>query len=499
MDQAEGQQITATDTPARYKSMRWYDYITVNLFWFGLNIRNSALGAILMPYLVDLFVSQEIKNTALGSMRTAGLIVAMLVQPAAGLLSDRCMSRWGRRRPFLLTGVLLDVVLLSTLSLSWGYWSLFAAVLLLQFSANVSHGPLQGLIPDLVPEEKRGRAAAIKALFELLPVVIVAFTVAKLMAAGQVGWSIAFIVGALVITLILTLVTVHEEPLRSRPNTPLGPPMLRVLGMLAGILIGGLAGLAAGGLLGGLVGLAAWPMAGKDAALAIGVAIGGLVAMVVAVVAGVWRGARATLGEDARRRASFTWWVVNRLFFLAAVTSIQGYAAFFLMYAFDLTREAAADMTGTVMVVVGGFTLLSALFGGWLSDRVGYRRVVAASGIIAAVGTALLLGTLAVRSLTLTYAAACVIGLGTGLFTTGNWALGTRLVPPAEAGRYLGISNLAGAGAGMIGAGIGGPMADVINRYRPGLGYFVIFGCYALLFMLSTASLRLLRESGDSF
>jgi len=34
---------------------------------------------------------------------------------------------------------------------------------LIQFSANVSHGPLQGLIPDLVPEENRGRASAVKA------------------------------------------------------------------------------------------------------------------------------------------------------------------------------------------------------------------------------------------------------------------------------------------------------------------------------------------------
>ena len=47
-------------------------------------------------------------------------------------------------------------------------------------------------------------------------------------------------------------------------------------------------------------------------------------------------GALATLGRDARQQASFTWWVVNRLLFLAAVTSIQGFAPFFLMYAFNV-------------------------------------------------------------------------------------------------------------------------------------------------------------------
>jgi len=80
------------------------------------------------------------------------------------------------------------------------------------------------------------------------------------------------------------------------------------------------------------------------------------------------------------------------------------------------------------------------------------------------------------------------------VFMTANWAMGTNLVPPAEAGRYLGISNLAGAGAGMIGSGIGGPVADYLNQSTPGLGYFVIFATYAVLFALSVVSLRFIHE-----
>jgi MFS family permease len=67
-------------------------------------------------------------------------------------------------------------------------------------------------------------------------------------------------------------------------------------------------------------------------------------------------------------------------------------------------------------------------------------------------------------------------------------------VPAKEAGRYLGISNLAGAGAGMIGGSIGGPVADYLNISSPGMGYFVIFVGYAVLFLLSTVSLRFIRE-----
>ena len=476
------------------KRLRWYDYITVNLFWLGLNIRNNAVGALFMPYLVDAFVRGEVKNTALGAMRTAGLIIAMLVQPAAGLLSDRNTSRFGRRRPYIFVGVLLDLAFLAAIGLAWNYWALLIAVLLFQFSSNVSHGPLQGLIPDLVPENERGRASGVKAIMELLPLILIAFTIARLMGAGQVGWAIAATGAALLVTMLLTLWFVKEEPLREKPTTPLGPPMLRVLGMLAGIGVGAMAGLVGGGLVGGLAGLMTWPMAGPQIARAVGVGVGGLVAMAVAVVIGVWGGALTTLGRDARQHASFTWWVVNRLLFLAAITSIQGFAPYFLMYAFNMTRQAAADLTGSLMMVVGIFTLLTALPSGWLADRLGHKLLVGASGLVAAVGAFMLLGTIWVPNLSLIYIAGCILGLATGLFTTTNWALGTNLVPRAEAGRYLGISNLAGAGAGMIGAGIGGPLADFLNGYRPGLGYFTIFACYGILFVLSTLLLVKVSE-----
>jgi MFS family permease len=92
----------------------------------------------------------------------------------------------------------------------------------------------------------------------------------------------------------------------------------------------------------------------------------------------------------------------------------------------------------------------------------------------------------------------CILGVGAGTFMASNWALGTDLVPPKEAGRYLGISNLAGAGAGIVGAGIGGPMADFFNRTHPGLGYLVIFAIYAGLFLLSVVVLRGIPEPNKS-
>lgn len=471
------------------KSLRWYDYISINLFWLGLNFRNQAMGTIFMPYLVDIFVQPEIKNTALGLLRAAGLVIAMLVQPAMGILSDHNTSRFGRRRPFIVIGVLLDLVFLAAVASANSYWALFIAILLFQFSNNVSHGPLQGLIPDLVPEGQRGRASAVKAVFELLPIILVGVTIAKLVGIGEFGWAMVATGVSLLVIMLLTVGLVHEEPLHRRPETPLAGPMWRVLGMLAGIGVGAAAGFAGGALIGGLSCLLLWPFAGAWMAQIAGLSIGGLIAMAVAVVAGVWGGAMATLGRDASRQSSFTWWVANRLLFLAAATSLQGAAPYFFMYVFNATRETAADLTGGLMTVAGIFTLLTAFASGWLADKIGARGLIGVSGLIGALGTAVLLSTAIVPSLNIIYISGIIIGIATGLFMTANWALGTDLVPPAEAGRYLGISNLAGAGAGMVGAGIGGIMADVLNGYQMGLGYFAIFACYGALFALSAASL----------
>jgi len=477
------------------KRLRWYDYITINLFWLGLNIRNTAVGSVFTPYLLALFVPEGNRGTALGIISTAGLIIAMLVQPAAGLLSDRSTSRFGRRRPFIFFGVLFDVLFLIAIGLSGNFLMLLVATLVLQFSANVPHGPLQGLIADLVLEDQRGRASAVKAVMELLPIVLVGFTIAQLVGKGKLMWAIAATAVAVVITMLLTLVFVKEKPLTEKPAISLKVPMLRVLGMLAGIGLGAVAGLIGGGAVGGLAGLIAWPFVGKPTALAVMVGLGGLVAMVVAVVAGVWSGAYATLGQDARRNSTFTWWVVNRLLFLAAATSFQGFLPFFLMFAFKINAEQAASMNGTLMTVIGLAIILFAFAGGWITDLVGKRRTVAIGGVVAAVGGVLVLGTIWVPSIAVIYVAGMFIGLGTGLFMTANWALGTDLVPAEEAGRYLGISNLAGAGAGMIGKGIGGPVIDYLNVYHPGLGYFAIFASYAVLFALSAVSLRWVRKA----
>lgn len=451
-------------------------YITYNIYWLGLNMATGALTPIILPYLVALFVPEAVKGTALGALRSAGLIVAIIVQPTAGLFSDRSTLRWGRRRPFIAVGTLLDLVFLAVIGLAQNYWVLFAGVLLLQCTSNVAHGALQGIIPDLVPEDQRGRASGVKALMELLPVVLTAFTTARLVGGGHVWSAILVVMGSLLVTMVITVLTVHEKPFRKMVKEPISPALKRIA-LLTLIFV------AVTSVLGGLVGLVGRVLAGGAWQL-VGVGLAGLVAMAGAIFLGVWWSARVGIGEGARKYPSFTWWVINRLLFLAAVGSIQGFAQYFLQDVLRISNAPAA--TGDLMMVVGIATLLSAVPSGWLADKFGRKPLLVAAGVIAAIGTFALFFA---DNMTLVTICGVIIGLGTGIFMSVNWALGTDLVPSAEAGRYLGVSNLAGAGAGIVGAGIGGPMADFFNAYQVGLGYLVIFAIYGALFLLSSVTL----------
>jgi hypothetical protein len=218
--------------------------------------------------------------------------------------------------------------------------------------------------------------------------------------------------------------------------------------------------------------------------------VSGLLAMTAAIAFGVWACIQIGLGDAARQHPAYSWWVINRLAFLVGATNLASFAVFFIQGRLGIPREQAAAPASQLIMVVGIFILLLGLPSGWLADRFGRPPLVAGSGLLAALGAVLII---LAQGMGLIYVGGLCIGAAAGLFYTANWALGTDLVPKSEAGRYLGISNLAGAGAGAVGAYIGGPIADAFTiRYPhiPGLGYAVLFAIYAALFLFSAFAAR---------
>jgi MFS family permease len=74
-----------------------------------------------------------------------------------------------------------------------------------------------------------------------------------------------------------------------------------------------------------------------------------------------------------------------------------------------------------------------------------------------------------------------IIGAGMGFYLTTNWTLAVRMAPSDQAGKFMGLTNLATAGASAIGR-LEGPLIDFANDLHPGvfLGYkFMFLFCFA--------------------
>src|SRR5512143_288930 len=125
--------------------------IVLNTYWVGLSFMWNALHPIILPAVLLNYVPDAQKNTYLGLLTFAGLLLAMVIQPVSGAISDGWRSRWGRRRPLIVLGTLLDFIFLAILGWAGGFFWLVIGYVGLQLSSNIAHGPLQGLLPDRVP------------------------------------------------------------------------------------------------------------------------------------------------------------------------------------------------------------------------------------------------------------------------------------------------------------------------------------------------------------
>jgi MFS family permease len=143
--------------------------IRMSLYWFGLSSIFAGLTAILAGRLefTALVPPDEVGRT-LFLLTIGGAVIAMIVQPTVGSISDYTTSRWGRRKPYILIGSLLDVVFLAGIAFSNELLAIAAFVTLLQFSSNLAQGPFQGYVPDLVPAKQVGLASALVGLLQIL-------------------------------------------------------------------------------------------------------------------------------------------------------------------------------------------------------------------------------------------------------------------------------------------------------------------------------------------
>src|SRR5664279_1885895 len=87
--------------------------VRLSLYWLGLSSIFAGLSAILAGRLeFERLVPAGTEGSALFQMTVFGAVIAAIVQPTVGSLSDYTVSRWGRRKPYIVVGSILDIAFL---------------------------------------------------------------------------------------------------------------------------------------------------------------------------------------------------------------------------------------------------------------------------------------------------------------------------------------------------------------------------------------------------
>jgi len=374
-----------SDTDAKVE-FRPVDYAKITIFGLAMTALWVSLHSIILPLRIADFIPAGRQATYLALLTVPGLILAIVTQPIAGAFSDRSGFRWGRRRPFILIGAIATLAFLPGIGLAGRLSILFAIYYLMQISANTALGPYLSFIPDLVPEEKRGRASGIKGLLEIAGAGVSIWLIGNLMgnySIGEGGWwlwlSLGILAAVFLGTMIATVLMVKETP-------GVGGPKLSLLSIL-----------------------------------------------------------RKSFRIDVKASPNFIRFLLSRLFFIIPLTAFQAFGLYFFRDYLGVANPAATMGTFTLR---SSMCMLAMLYpAGHLSDRFGRKPIGLASAAIAALGIGLLF---LFRSEEFILIAAILMGIGFGGLWASNWALATDIVPKDETGKYIGLTNLATAGGSAL-------------------------------------------------
>ncbi len=372
-----------------YTGAEWFrrvDYVKIAVLGFAISALWNSIHGILLPLRVLDFTDGAEKFLWMALLTLSGYLLAMVVQPIAGAISDRSGFSWGRRRPFILIGALLAIIFIFGMGFAGSLITVFVFYCLLQVGSNTAQSPWQGLIPDLVPKEKRGLASGVKALLEIVGGFALIKLVGDLMSeryAGEEGTQLWLALGALAVVMlaamIVTIMTVRERP-------GAGGFQLPSLSTL-----------------------------------------------------------HKSFRIDIKAQPNFIPFLVSRFLFLTPLIVVRNYGLFFFK---DVAGIPDPETKMADLILVVGIFILAAVYPtGRLSDRVGRRPVSVASGFIGALG---IISLFFFHNHAFIILAGGLLGISYGAFLSANWALATDLVAGGEEARYLGLTNLATAGSGAL-------------------------------------------------
>ncbi len=510
--------VAATAIPRARLST--FQQAMLSLYWFSTSLHWAAILIITLPSQAAFIAGDEFKGRGLGLILAVGALVSMVAAPFLGAYSDRIKTRWGRRIPFIVIGVAMNIIGLIALAYiprAGDYSTLLPFVLAfmwVEFWNNVASAPYSALIPDMVPPEQRGSASGWMGLMMMLGNFVGGLFGLMMGLIGGITGIYWLIIVAMVIGTAGTVIFVKEppapEPKPFNYRNLLGVMTVFGFAALGSIVLNALALIRVAPT----DALARWfgtvacsegsPQLCLDIspAFAIIVTIGSLplgliLVWAVTKLAGQWDRIWTAVREWFAQYSDFVWVFLTRFLVTMGVYTVQEFLQFYLRDAigvFDLFGVQVADTPESavsfflITLLVGA--LISTLAAGVLSDKYGRKSMVYISGALQGLVALVLIPF---HDFTLAVMLGVVFGLGFGAYQSVDWALASDVLPTEDYAKDMGVWHVSQVLPQMIATPFAGFFLDSFQKIgksptvnQPTLGYTVIFLMSVVYFALGT-------------
>jgi MFS family permease len=413
----------------------------VAVLWLALYAQWMTLVPIVVPDQITGILGPDnpAKEGIAGTIGAAGALVALVVAPIAGALSDRARNARGRRRLFLVCGVLGTCAGLALL-IPFGPGSsifLYAlAILHLQFWWNWTAGPYAGLIPDVVPASEQSTASGWMNVMSILGIIVGSTLIYEFYLGGRILPVAAIFIGLNIACLLLTLAGVREPP-----------------------------------------------AAGERTAFDL-------------------RGFIRSFYLDPRTHRNFYWVLLTRLMANMGIWSVFTFLLFYLEEVVGLDRSAATNLLPVLLGGGTIIAIPSTLLAVRLANRHGVVGIVQTSSWIMAAAVIGYVLIALHPYLILVAPAMLIFGAANGAYNAVDWALALKVLPAGQdSGKDMGIWHICMVLPQIVGpASTGWLITGIKIAFSSRLAYEVAFGIGAVWFILAAmfiARVRLIGAAGS--
>jgi Na+/melibiose symporter-like transporter len=417
----------------------------LSLYWFGASVQWTAILITTLPNQAYVIGGDQVKGQTLGTILLIGAFVSMFVAPFFGALSDRVITRFGRRKPWIVIGTLMNNVGLLGLayfprSNDMSSLPLFIlAFMWVEFWNNVATAPYSALIPDIVPIDQRGSASGWYGLMNMLGSFVggVAGLIFTQNGVTDVVSIYTFIGAINLIGLAGTIVFVKELPVSIVLPAIKFKPFMRSL-------------------------------------------------------------------IDPLRDHDFRWVFGTRFLMIMGAFTVQEFLQYYMrdvvkdftLFGTRVAENAESAVSFFIIALLIG-AVASSLAAGILSDKLGRKKIVYLSSILQAIVPFVLIFF---SPFPLVVGLGIIFGLGYGAYASVDWAMASDVLPSdADHAKDMGVWHVADTFPQVIATPIAGLLLDrfqVVGQSvnQPTLGYTVIFSLAVVYFVLGTVLVRKIRK-----